>query len=216
MTKTLSDKIIMMVLTLLFTAGEVFASGSFEIGIPTVVPVISAALVYGLSEVLNNKIFVFISAAASVALTFFFPEYWVLLPAAVYAAATLEDFNLYIRIAIIAVSTAASFATGIPGVFKVLVLIIVACFTAYKTNAYIASEKKLIGTFDKAREDLIREQERNSASPPHIAISFTVPHTASFPISEPGKKSGFTTKLSVEKTIRSAPGRTAPSPSSER
>ena len=160
MTKTLSDKIIMMVLTLLFTAGEVFASGSFEIGIPTVVPVISAALVYGLSEVLNNKIFVFISAAASVALTFFFPEYWVLLPAAVYAAATLEDFNLYIRIAIIAVSTAASFATGIPGVFKVLVLIIVACFTAYKTNAYIASEKKLIGTFDKAREDLIREQER--------------------------------------------------------
>ena len=47
MTKTLSDKIILMILTLLFTAGEVFASGSFEIGIPTVVPVISAALVYG-------------------------------------------------------------------------------------------------------------------------------------------------------------------------
>ena len=37
---------------------------------------------------------------------------------------------------------------------------------------------------------------------PHIARSLTVPHTAIFPMSPPGKNTGFTTKESVVKAIR--------------
>ena len=62
---------------------------------------------------------------------------------------------------------------------------------------------------------MMKAQLRYFGSPPHMAMSFTVPQTASFPMSPPGKKRGLTTKLSVEKTSRSPPGRMAPSPSSE-
>lgn len=160
MTKTLSDKIILMILTLLFTAGEVFDSGNFDIGISTVVPVLSAALVYGLTEVWNSKIPVLVCAGAGLLLSFFFPEYWVLLPAIVYAAVTLEELKRYVVIVVIALSISVSFFAGLPGVFKILGMIIISVFMAFKTNAYMASEKKMIGTFDKTREDLIREQER--------------------------------------------------------
>lgn len=160
MTKTLSDKIILMILTLLFTAGEVFASRQYDIGILTVVPVLSAALVYGLSEVWRNKIFELILAAACPVLCFFFPEFWVLLPAVVYAAVTDEELNIYIKTVIMVLLSAVSFSGGINTGVKSLILIIAAAFIAYKTNAYISSQKKLLETFDKTREDLIREQER--------------------------------------------------------
>ena len=160
MTKTLSDKIILMILTLLFTAGEVFASENFDIGILTVVPVLSAAMIYGLSEVLNNKILTALCGLASLILTVLFPQFWVLLPAAVYAAVTEENLGKYIKILFTALAAGVSFSMGIPGVFKALILITAACFIAYKTNEYISSQKSLIENFDKTREDLIREQER--------------------------------------------------------
>ena len=59
---------------------------------------------------------------------------------------------------------------------------------------------------------MISAQLRYFGMPPHIAMSLTVPQTASLPMSPPGKKIGSTTKLSVEKTSSSAPGITAPSP----
>ena len=60
---------------------------------------------------------------------------------------------------------------------------------------------------------MISAQLRNFGSAPHMAMSFTVPQTASFPMSPPGKKSGSTTKLSVEKASVPHPGIRAPSPS---
>ena len=58
---------------------------------------------------------------------------------------------------------------------------------------------------------IISASERYFGSAPHIARSFTVPQTASLPMSPPGNSSGVTTKLSVEKA--SPPGSRAPSPS---
>ena len=49
-----------------------------------------------------------------------------------------------------------------------------------------------------------------SGRAPAIARSFTVPLTASSPMSPPGKLSGRTTKESVLKAIRSEPARTSP------
>ncbi len=46
----------------------------------------------------------------------------------------------------------------------------------------------------------MRERLKYLGVPPHTEISFTVPHTQSLPISPPGKKRGFITKLSVLKT----------------
>ena len=60
----------------------------------------------------------------------------------------------------------------------------------------------------------MKEQLKNFGTPPHMAMSFTVPQTESLPMSPPGKKMGSTTKLSVENTSFSAPSSTAPSPSS--
>ena len=56
------------------------------------------------------------------------------------------------------------------------------------------------------------ERLRYLGVPPHMARSFTVPQTASFPMSPPGKKRGLTTKLSVEKTRGPEQSSTAPSP----
>jgi hypothetical protein len=62
-----------------------------------------------------------------------------------------------------------------------------------------------------------RPAERKSGSAPHMARSFTVPCTAREPMSPPGKKTGFTTKLSVVKASRSLPTvTTAPSPRASR
>ena len=57
---------------------------------------------------------------------------------------------------------------------------------------------------------MMRARLRYFGSAPHIARSFTVPQTLSLPMSPPGKNSGLTTKLSVEKA--SPPSSTAPSP----
>ena len=59
---------------------------------------------------------------------------------------------------------------------------------------------------------MIRLQLRYIGTAPHMATSFTVPQTASLPMLPPGKNSGSTTKLSVEKASSSPPGMTAPSP----
>ena len=57
---------------------------------------------------------------------------------------------------------------------------------------------------------MMRARLRYFGSAPHMARSFTVPQTQSLPISPPGKNSGSTTKLSVEKA--SCPSSIAPSP----
>ena len=57
---------------------------------------------------------------------------------------------------------------------------------------------------------MMRARLRYFGSAPHMARSFTVPQTLSLPMSPPGKKSGLTTKLSVEKAR--APSNIAPSP----
>ena len=58
----------------------------------------------------------------------------------------------------------------------------------------------------------MRARLRYFGVPPHMARSLTVPHTASLPMSPPGKKMGSTTKLSVEKTRGPDRSSTAPSP----
>ena len=58
---------------------------------------------------------------------------------------------------------------------------------------------------------ITKAQLKYFGTPPQTATSLTVPQTASLPTSPPGKKSGETTKLSVEKTSFSAPARIAPS-----
>src|SRR5664280_2625974 len=61
----------------------------------------------------------------------------------------------------------------------------------------------------------MRPAESASGCAPHIARSFTVPCTASEPMSPPGKKSGLTTNESVENARRAPPtSKTAPSCSS--
>ena len=63
----------------------------------------------------------------------------------------------------------------------------------------------------------MKPAESATGRAPHIATSFTVPWTASEPMSPPGKKIGLMTNESVEKAIR-PPGTSssAPSWSSER
>ena len=51
----------------------------------------------------------------------------------------------------------------------------------------------------------MRPAESASGCAPHIARSFTVPCTASEPMSPPGKKSGLMTKESVENASRAPP-----------
>ncbi len=61
----------------------------------------------------------------------------------------------------------------------------------------------------------MRPAESASGCAPHIARSFTVPCTASEPMSPPGKKSGLMTNESVENARRAPPAsKTAPSCSS--
>ena len=62
----------------------------------------------------------------------------------------------------------------------------------------------------------MKDRLRYFGTAPQTARSFTVPQTASLPMSPPGKKSGSTTKLSVEKASFEAPSRIAPSPRASR
>ena len=59
----------------------------------------------------------------------------------------------------------------------------------------------------------MKETERYKGLAPMTERSFTVPATASFPMSPPLKKMGETVKLSVEKTSFPDSSRTAPSSS---
>ena len=87
------------------------------------------------------------------------------------------------------------------------------CTPAFSPVSLIASTTRASSAAGKP-SSIINAQLRYFGSPPHIAISFTVPQTDSFPMLPPGKNIGSTTKLSVENTSLSAPGITAPSPSS--
>ena len=83
--------------------------------------------------------------------------------------------------------------------------------------AAAAMEAMIFSSSPRGRpSSMMKEQLRYRGSPPHMAMSFTVPQTESFPMSPPGKKRGLTTKLSVEKTSFSPPGRMAPSPNAAR
>ena len=80
--------------------------------------------------------------------------------------------------------------------------------------AAFATEERICSSSAAGRpSSRISASESHFGSPPLMQMSFTVPQTASLPMSPPGKKRGLTTKLSVEKTSSSPPGTTAPSPS---
>ena len=161
MSRSLIDKIVLYVLTVLIAAGDIVMGSEQEISIRVVVAALITAIIYGISELISLRYAPYIYLVAALA------SFWVIgdlavfvLPAAAYAISSDTKRNIVLRIGITALMCVLALFTDIEKAIPGVALCILACYLAISTAYFRETNAMLIAEYDSARETAFREQQK--------------------------------------------------------
>lgn len=161
MSRTFADKLFLLILTLIAVAGNVILGSEDGVGTLLVITVMITASVYGLTELVRYRYLPFALLTLAVILFVVFGGCFAFVfPSVCYPVCIEPKRSMALKIAVPALLAGISVFAGLPVAVPVIMLVVLASYMAVNTSVSEAKIAQLTSDYDKARENVIREQNK--------------------------------------------------------